>query len=103
MSELGPKGLRFDAWRYGLHQGTTGAQTLSDKLNLYAGSWEDLINKHAALKIENKALEEALSEYADRENWVSATGPMGGNLSGWCGKGKGWEIADTPLVAKDPE
>ena len=38
-------------------------------------------------------LEEALSEYADYENWVSATGPMGSELSGWCGKGKGWHIA----------
>ena len=43
-------------------------------------------------------LEEALSEYADYENWVSATGPMGSELSGWCGKGKGWEIAQAQGV-----
>ena len=52
-------------------------------------------------EIELAALKQALSEYADRENWVSATGPMGGGLSGWCGKGKGWEIADLLLTAEE--
>lgn len=44
-----------------------------------------------------EGIRKALEAFADYGNWVSATDPMGGAVSGWCGEPEPWKLARRAL------
>jgi hypothetical protein len=94
------EGLRVsEAIRQGVLTERNELRAENEQLRAERQGWADTFAQNmAVIGAENERLRAALKEYADFENWVGATGPMGGELSGWCGAGKGWETAQAALA-----